>query len=473
MIFVNPPLTMKERYGDLSKAGSHLPPMALCNLAAVVRSKGVNAYIIDAPAINYTVNETVNEILRISPDSVGFTAATVSINNAAAVAKELREVGFDKPIILGGPHVTALPERTLEEYPHFDYAAIGEAEETIIDIINNGNDTDSLENISGLVIRKNGKVIRTQPRDFIKNLDELPFPAWDLLPDFPNNYSQSSMRSHRAPSACLITSRGCYGQCTFCDTSVFGRHIRAFSAEYVIAMIQEMIDKYGIKDIAFYDDNFIVNSKRLEKICNYITNNKIDLTWSCDARIDTVKSIEKLRMMKAAGCWQICYGIESGSQEILDEEKKNTKIEKIEEVVLWTAKTGIKVKGFFMMGHPLETVDSMRKTIDFAKKLPLSNAHVTFVTPLPGTELYKTAASYGEFDCDWRKMNMWSPVFVPKDVTLEQMYEYKNKFFREFYLRPRIIWDFTKEIRSLKQIEGLANGFTTLMLSLTKKKKNI
>ena len=459
---------MEERYGNLSNAGSHLPPMALCNLGAIAKKEGVKVKIIDAPAANYDVNETVEEILRINPDIVGLTAATISINNSARVARELKKRDFSKQIVLGGPHVTALPKETLFEFPEFDFATIGESEETFIDILKCGVEPDALKSIPGIVLRENGGILKTSNRPFIKNLDQLPLPAWELLPNFPDDYSQSAMRSHRYPSACLITSRGCYGQCTFCDTSVFGSHIRAFSAEYVIDMIIDLIDNYRIKDIAFYDDNFIVNSKRLSRICDYIINSNLDLTWSCDARVDTVKSIDKLKMMKKAGCWQICYGIESGSQEILDVEKKNTKIEKIREVIEWTAKVGIQVKGFFMMGHPLETEESMRQTIDFAKSLPLSNAHVTFVTPLPGTELYKTAGQYGKFDCDWRKMNMWSPVFIPNGLTIDQLNDYKKRFFREFYMRPSVIYNFAKQIRSIKQLKGLTKGFITLVTSLVK-----
>ncbi|UZJ38150.1 B12-binding domain-containing radical SAM protein [Prosthecochloris sp. SCSIO W1103] len=457
---------MEKRYGKLSSAGSNLPPIGLCYLAAVVKNIGVKAFIIDSPALNYDVTETVNEIVGINPDMVGITAATISISNAADVAKELKKRKYNKPIILGGPHVTALPEKTLEVYPEFDYAVIGEGEETIADIIQNGINKGKLCDIKGIAIREGNGVIRTERRPFVKNLDSMPLPAWDLLPNFPNNYSQSAQKSNRSPSASLITSRGCYGQCTFCDTSVFGSRIRAHSAKYVIEMIKNLIDKYKIKEITFCDDNFIVNNNRLKSICEYMMQSEVDLSWSCCARIDTVKNKEKLEMMKDAGCWQISYGIESGNQKILDEEKKNVKIDKICEVVDWTDKAGIKVKGFFMMGHPLETVETMRETIRLAKRLPLSYAHVTYVTPLPGTELYKTAINYGEFDGDWTKMNMWTPIFIPFGLTEKEMEKYKKRFFVEFYFRPRIIFNYMKKIRSINQVKGIFRGFYAIVNSI-------
>jgi Fe-S oxidoreductase len=151
---------------------------------------------------------------------------------------------------------------------------MGEGEDTLLEIVNSLDKNLNIAKIPGLAFRKNGDISFSQPRPFIENLDKLPLPSWDLLPDFPRAYSQSAMRSHRLPSACLITSRGCYGKCTFCDTACFGRRIRYHSAEYVIAMIKDLIDRYSVKDISFYDDNFIAFPKRISKICKIITDEK-------------------------------------------------------------------------------------------------------------------------------------------------------------------------------------------------------
>lgn len=402
IVLINPPLSMEERYGVYSGAGSKLPPLGLCNLAAVIADTA-KVSIIDAPALGYGVKETFETIEHLNPDLIGITAVTISINNAAYLAQYIKEKNYPAPVILGGPHVTAIPAETLTRFSHFDLAVIGEGEETFRELVVKWNTLKSPDEISGLVFRKNGNIKFSPPRAFIENLDTLPLPQWELLPDFPLTYSQSAMRSGRSPSTSLITSRGCYGRCIFCDNSVFGRKIRYHSAEYVIRMIKHLIDKYGIKEISFYDDNFIVFPSRISKICDAIINEKLDITWSCDARVDTVKSIDTLKMLKAAGCWEICYGIESGDQRILNEEKKNINLEQVRQVVEWTAKAGIHVKGFFMMGHPLETEESLNKTIEFAKQLPLTNAHVTFLTPFPGTELYKKANIYGKLTDDWNQ----------------------------------------------------------------------
>jgi len=470
VILINPPLTMEERYGVLAKAGSKLPPLGLCNLAAVVREAEVDVTIIDAPASEYDIKETFEIIEDYNPDLIGITAVTISINNAAQLAKYIKKRRPQSSIILGGPHVTAIPKETLKRLPEFDIAVVGEGEETFLELVHKWDRPKDLKKIKGLAFRANGEVILSPPRPFIDNLDRLPLPGWDLLPDFPRLYSQSAMRSYRYPSTSLITSRGCYGKCTFCDNSVFGRKIRFHSAEYVIKMIKHLIDRYGIKEISFYDDNFIVFANRISKICKMIIDERLDITWSCDARVDTVKSPETLKMLEEAGCWEICYGIETGVQKILDEEKKNISIEQIRQVVDWTAQAGLQVKGFFMMGHPLETEETMKETIKFAKELPLTDAHVTFVTPFPGSELYKTAHNYGTFHNDWRKMNMWTPVFVPRGLSEEILRKYRNKFFREFYLRPRIILAYLKNVKQPRQLLSLVKGFMTLVKSLMKRK---
>ncbi len=471
IVLINPPLTMKERYGALAKAGSKLPPLGLCNLASVVR-KTADVSIIDAPALGLGIKETFEMIEAFNPDLIGITAVTISINNAAQLAKYIKEKRFQSPIILGGPHVTAVPEETLNRFPEFDFAVIGEGEETLLELVSSPDRQLNLEEIKGIAFRKNGEVILSSHRPFIKNLDKLPLPSWDMLPNFPEAYSQSTMRSHRSPSACLITSRGCYGKCTFCDTACFGRKLRKHSAEYVIAMIKDLINKYGVKDVSFYDDNFPAFPKRLSKICEMIIDEKLDITWSCDSRIDIIQSFDQLKMLKRAGCWQICYGIESGNQKILNEVKKNITIEKIKQVVNWTAKAGIHVKGFFMMGLPLETEETIKETIKFAKQLPLTNAHVTFTTPLPGSELYRTAKRYGAFNNDWGKMNMWNPVFIPYGVTEELLQKSKRMFFRKFYLRPRIVYAHLRMIKQPRQLLSLIKGFQTLITSLIKTKSD-
>lgn len=459
---------MEERYGELAKGGSSLPPLGLCTLAAVAGEVGVDVSIIDAPALGASVRETCEMIEAFDPDIIGITAVTISINNAAGLAKYIKKRKLKAPIVLGGPHVTAIPEETLKRFPEFDIAVMGEGEETFLELLTKWDKGVNLLEIKGLAFHNNGEVFCTSPRPFIENLDKIPLPRWDLLPDFPGAYSQSAMRSHRFPSTSLMTSRGCYGKCTFCDTACFGRKIRSYSPGYIIAMVKHLADRYGVKDISFYDDNFLAFPKHISKICELFVREKIDVTWSCDSRVDNIRTLEQLKLFKKAGCWQICYGIESGSQKILDEVKKNITLGEIKRVVELTARAGILVKGFFMLGLPLETEATIKETIKFAKELPLANAHVTFATPFPGSELYKTADRYGSFNNDWSGMNMWNPVFIPNGVTRELLQKGKKKFFREFYLRPRVIYAHLRMIKHPRQLLSLIKGLFTLITGLIK-----
>jgi radical SAM superfamily enzyme YgiQ (UPF0313 family) len=466
IILINPPLTMEERYGSHASAGSELPPLALCNLAAVLRKNDIGVRITDAPACGYNLQDIFNIVKDYEPTLVGITSATISISNSAEVAKYIKGRGCQAPIVLGGPHLTGVSQETMGRFKQFDIGVIGEGEYTILELVQKWEEGVDLSSIPGLIFRSNGNLTSSPKRSFIENLDELPLPAWDLLPNFPEGYSPSALRLKQFPSACTLTSRGCFGQCIFCDTAVFGRKTRYFSAEYVLNMIRELISKYGVKDIAFYDDNFVTPPRRIKQICEKIIEEGLDFTWTCDARVDLIRSIDDLKMFREAGCYQISYGIESGSQGILDFEKKNISIDKVRQIIEWTYKAGIHPKGFFIIGHPTETEETMNKTIRLATELHLQSAHVAYMTPYPGSYINRVADQYGEFQNDWNKMNEWTIVFVPKGLTEEILRKYVKKFYRKFYFRPRIVIGFLKEIRSLRHVLNLLKGFFALVKGL-------
>ncbi len=167
VVLINPPLTMEERYGDLAKAGSKLPPVGLCNLAAVARNAGVEVSIIDAPALGLDTKATYEMMMEFEPDLIGITAVTISINNAAKLAKYIKSKNTRSPVILGGPHVTAVPKETLTRFPEFDIAVIGEGEETFLELIKNLDKQTNLEKIEGIAFRRNGDVICSARRSFI------------------------------------------------------------------------------------------------------------------------------------------------------------------------------------------------------------------------------------------------------------------------------------------------------------------
>lgn len=466
IIFINPPLTMEERYGKLAQAGSLEPPHGLCNLAAVCLKENISVEILDVPALGLSYEKTVKTILSKSPKCVGITAVTISVHNAAKLAQMLKTADSKIVTILGGPHLTALPSETMRKFPAFDIGVIGEGEITIIELIKTLNQKQPPDKIKGIIFRKNGTLAVNPAREFIKNLDELPLPAWELLPDM-KKYRPAAASCKRLPSTSIITTRGCTGKCTFCDRSGFGESIRGHSAEYIIKIISHLQEKYSVRDIRIMDDNFILFRSKITKVCELLKEKKIDISWSCLARVDMV-NLETLKMVREAGCWQIAYGLESGSQGILDLLNKNITLDQIKKAVRLTKEAKIKTLGYFMVGNPKETEETVAATQRLIEELDLDDIKITFFTPYPGSKIFQTAKQYGTFDDDWRKLDAnLEPVFIPTGLTKEYLIKMQKKLLREFYLKPRIILSYISRLNpgQLKSLYSALKSFLSYTFS--------
>lgn len=468
IVLISPPLTLEERYGKIAKGGRNAPPLGLCCLAAVARKDGYKVCIIDAPAVGSSYEDIVNEIAWLSPKYIGLTASTLAIESAHKLASFIKKNQKEVIIIVGGSHITALPEETLLKYRSFDFGVMGEGEDTLIELLSVFKNNQKFEEVRGLVYRKKNKVMVNDNRPFIKDLDSLPIPAWDLLPPLERFYRSSPQSFNRLPSCSLVTSRGCPNQCTFCDRSIFGNCVRGYSPDYVIKMIKILSRQYGIKHLLIDDDTFTVLRDRLKKICQLIIKEKIDLTWTCLARVDTVDK-ELLKLMKKAGCWQILYGIESGDQNVLNSLKKNITLEEVEKALKLTHECGIKTKGFFILGTPLETKETAGETIKFLKKIKLDDFHMTYFTPFPGTEIYSQIKGNNKLNRKWGEMNEWSPVFIPPEMTREELIFFSKKAFREFYFRPKIMLSYFKAALFSGNVPSLFYGINALLKYLISK----
>ncbi len=448
-----------------------MPPIGLCSLAATTRAEGFETKILDAAALCLTEKDTVEEILKLNPRYLGLTAATVSIHNAGEVARLVKSRNKDIKILIGGPHITSVSEKTMEIFSGFDIGVVGEGETTIIELLKALERSDNnydLTQIDGLIFRQDGKLQVNAARKYIEDLDSLPKPTWDLLPELKKHYRPSILRGYYLPATGIVTSRGCTGKCTFCDRSMFGGKLRANSAEYVVSIMEELHLRYGIKEIFIFDDNMMLFRKRLEKICNFLIQKKLKLKWSCFARIDFAYP-EGLKMMKEAGCRLIAYGIESGTQEMLDFLQKNITLEKVKEVIRWTKQAGLIAEGLFMMGLPRETRETMQATIDFIKSNPLDDIAITIFTPLPGAKLYKEIHQYGTFEEDWRKMSQHYPVFIPYGLIREEILEFNNKALRKFYLRPQKIPNLLRRFKSIRHLAEFIYAGMLFIIGVMKK----
>lgn len=469
IVLVYPPLKKGEVYGPYEKAENVLPPLGLASLAAVVREAGRDVAIVDAVAEALSIDEAARRVRDMSPRFVGITAATVAIENAALLASRIKETQPETTILIGGPHVTAVPEKTLGLFESLDAAVIGEGERTLpalLEAIEGGADLGAVE---GIAFRRDGSVTLTSRRPFIDDLDTLPMPAYDLLPDLSRFYRPAAHNFKRLPSSSMITSRGCPGRCVFCDLKVFGHRCRRHSIAYVMRIVHYLTKEFGIRDLRIPDDTFVISKKDVLGFCAEIIREKVDISWSCQARVNYVDR-DLLRAMRRAGCWQVDYGIESGSQKILDALKKGITREQALDALRWTKEAGIQAKGYFMLGSPGETLETIQETIRFAREAHLDSFQVSFFTPFPGSPIYGEIARHGVLDEDWGRMSIWNPVFVPHGMTKSRLVKASQDALRSFYLRPRTIARYFLRIRSIRGFLDVTKSGLIVMRYIFKKK---
>lgn len=446
IVFVQPPVNLEEVYSGLAETASVSPPFHLLLLSAITREKGFKTCLLDCPGMRLRTDESVKKIVALNPKIVGLTAMTPHIYQAANLAKKLKESMPNVTILLGGVHVTAVPEETMQKYGVFDIGVLGEAEITIINLLKSILNKEDLNEVKGIVFRENGSTLKfTGEPDRIKNMDDLPYYAWDMLEGFPERYGPALFAYHKTPFAAIIISRGCNAKCIFCYS---GSHIglRSYSAEYTFKMIKYLMGKYGIKELSIYDDNFVMYRKHLFNFCNKLIEAKLDFSWSCNARIDLVNE-DILSIMKKAGCWQISYGIESGSQKIINLLNKNVTLQQIQKIIRLTNKIGIRTVGFFMIGNFEETKETIGETIRYSRKIGLDDFRMSFFTPLPGSSAYNEAERYGYFEKNWKRMTVFQPVFVPKGLTKDALVKYQKLAIRKFFFRPKIFFSYAKMVR--------------------------
>ncbi len=447
ILFCTPPQgAVDDATASFLEGGSSFPSIGLLILASIAREKGVGVVFEDLYNSGLDTASAMDVIRKESPDVVAISSNTDMIMSASALAGEIKRSAPGIKVIIGGPHVSAAAEETMEFCPDIDIAFRGEAETSFAKFLDSGFSPDGLKDINGICYRQDGGIVRTDDGKFIADLDTLPMPAWDLIKDM-NIYRPAVTNYKKKPVFSLITSRGCSGRCIFCDRGVFGNRVRCHSAAYVIGMIDKLRADYGINEITFYDDNMAYDKKRLSEICAHIRKKHSDLSWSCSARVDLVnKAI--LDEMKASGCWQISYGIESGSQEVLNTIQKGIRIDKVKESVRLTKAAGMDARGYFIIGNPGETRRTLEETLSLIKELPLSDILVEYMTPYPGTELYRDLDKYGAGTRDWTKLNSYSLNFIPRGMDEAVMKEFFYRFYRAFYLRPGIVVNYLKRLKN-------------------------
>ncbi len=470
ILLIYPPLSVKERYGNrkIGKSGGHLPPLGIAGIAAYLKERGYAVGLIDGLALHMTDEDVCAYIMKHTPKAVGLSALTSMYHRAVSLATVIRERFPDILVMIGGQHATIMGKEVFRETNCFDLVVSGEGEITVWELMelykSIGYNRKKLLNsllpakICGVLFRRNDVVMETRARSPITDTDALPFPARELLPmekyiPLPNQYK-------RLPVVHMVTSRGCPYPCSFCSASaVFGKKMRQMSVDRVVAEIRHIMERYGAREISFWDDTMTINKNWVMELCNKIVSEKIDITWTCYGHVNTVTK-EVLLKMKKAGCFNIFYGYESGDQGLLDLISKGTTLDKIRQVNQWTKEAGIEIRASFMLGLPGETPELARKTIDFAIELEPDYAQFSLTTPYPGTNLWQQAKTYGDLKIDFSEYHGWSAVFLPDGYkNREELSAMEKEAMRRFYFRPRYILRQLKKIKNIVDLIRYIKGF--------------
>ena len=394
LLLVNPSVNyIKDQKDILARrveedvAIQNSPSPGIAYLLSTAKHNNLNAKFIDMVTESISIDKLLHYINVYKPTLVGFTALTIQIKSAGFLAKEIKKQFPDILICVGGIHATVMPKETLEEFDAFDFVVCGEGELVILKIFDNLKKGIPLSTIKGVVTK--GKTDFSL--DLIKDLDSLPFPAWEEL-DL-NKYG--GIYPHRTNLELpMWTGRGCPFECIFC-VRPFGRNRRHRSVSSVISEIERNIKEFGCESIAFIDETFIADLKWSRELFETIIRKGInkEIIWSCETRVD-ITSPELFRLMKEAGCYYIFFGLENANDAILKNARKIFTTSQVKKAVNSAKDAGIIVSGSFIIGLPGETEETVRKSIEFAQELDLYSVTFPIAVPYPGTILRKMAINH-------------------------------------------------------------------------------
>ncbi|HIH71304.1 MAG TPA: B12-binding domain-containing radical SAM protein [Methanothermobacter thermautotrophicus] len=438
VVLINP----EDRTAVKNKLGFVLPPLNLMYLGASLERASFSVKIIDDDLRRMGVEGVARLVERINPFIVGITATTATIRTSLEYIKAIKDRLPNVLTVIGGPHPTFLPVDTLRECRDLDVVVMGEGEATIVDLAENHERGGSLEGVAGITYRDGDRIRTNEPRALIEDLDEIPFPARHLVPF--RDYETSSQ-----DAGGMITSRGCVYPCRYCSSSlIMGKKFRFRSPENVVDEVEELVEVYGLHDIAFLDDTFMLHRPRAREISEEIRRRNLDVSFVTSSRVDMVQE-SLLRDLRNAGMSTIYYGVESGCQRVLDMMKKGITVKQAEDAVRVTKKVGVDVITSFILGYPGEKPSEMDRTIDFSIKLDPDYSQYSILTPFPGTPIYAELKSQGLIEDDWENYTVIKPVIKYEKLGLSRELIQKKlvKAYLKFYSRPRYLLKHSYMIR--------------------------
>ncbi len=424
---------------DISRLASIMPPLGLASIAAYLEGRGLKADIVDCYAHPDSDARILQGLRENRPAFIGMSCTTATFLDGVRLAEMAKAELPGIRSVFGGSHVSALREKVLERFPAVDYVVAGEGEETMAELMEAEGEAP-LE-VPGLVLRDGGGCLFTGYREKGIELDTLPFPAYEKLASFPEAYKLPIFNYPTAPNTSCISSRGCPYACSYCDRSVFRRTFRFNSAEYLYEHLRHLRERFGIRHVNFYDDQFTFHRGRVEAFCEMMIDRPLGMTFNCAVRAEHVDR-DLLRLMKGAGCWMASLGIETGDEELLAQHRQNADVDMLAEKIRLIKGSGIRTKGLLMVGLPGESEKSIRRSMEYVFSLPIDDINVAKFTPFPGSPIYENIHEMGEFDEDWEKMDCMNFQFVPHGMTRERLEELFQLFYKSHFSRPKILWSY-------------------------------
>jgi len=438
ILLIHPLGYRKEAAGhDISRKANIMPPLGLASIAAYLEREGLKADIIDCYAHPDSDSLIIDYARQKRPAYVGLSCTTSSFLDGVRIAELVKEELCGVRAVFGGVHVSAMKEKVLEDFPAVDFVVVGEGEQTLTELLKAGNREP--EGIEEVIYRDgSGAVVYNGYRENRLELDSLPFPAYEKLAGYPDAYMLPIFNYPKAPNTSCISSRGCPYACSYCDRSVFRRNFRYNSAEYLYDHLHYLKEKFGIRHINFYDDQFTFNRQRVVDFTTMMIERPLGMTFNCAVRAEHI-DFDLLKLMKRAGCWMISLGIETGDPDLLAQHRQNADLNMLAEKIRLIKKAGIRVKGLLMMGLPGETESSIQKSMDYVFSLPIDDFNLAKFTPFPGSPIYRNIHELGEFKEDWEKMDCMTFRFIPRGMNRERLDELFIRYYKTHYQRPKVI----------------------------------
>ena len=463
MYISNPPFfnsfNRQVRWSAKTSGALH-PPIYIAYAAANLKKNGFDVKFVDAIAEEMDIASFVKDVAKFKPSLVVLETSTPSIMNDSKIAEAIKKKMNNVKVVFTGPHVSALPLRTLKESV-VDAICIREYDITIVEVAKAVKGKKEFGGIKGVAFKSGKKNVMNEPRELVEDLASLPRPMLDQLP--VGKYKDTLLTE---PFMFFITTRGCPYKCIYCNwpKTMFGNKARYRDPIDVVDEVEDAIKRYGLKTYKFFDDTFTIKRSHVKAICRELIRRGIKTPWICNARADKLDE-EMLRLMKESGCYLMKIGVESGNQDILDWTKKGTTLDVMRKFFKLTKKVGIQTFASFMIGYPQETDDTIRQTIDFAKELEPDMAQFVILQPLPGTPLWDGMVKDGMIpkDIDWSeyitKEGYVDLVFEHPTYTKDELREISSKMWKDYYLRPKyILRRFIKGLTSVEEIRRNIHG---------------